>query len=133
MMEHDFSYFTLLSLDMKIPVANRNAHFEEFTTWMKANGAEFDGVKITWFEGYGYGIEAEKNFAQGDLLIAVPRKVMLTTENIEGSLLGMLLVFYLYECSNNWPVKCLLKFQWDRWTVFVIVVVSKDHPSIRSV
>ena len=101
MIEHDFSYFTLFYLDMKIPVANRDAYFEEFTTWMKANGAEFDGVKIKLFEGYGYGIEAEKNFAQGDLLIAVPRKVMLTTENIEDSLLGMFLMFYRCECSNN--------------------------------
>lgn len=99
--EHGFSYFTLFSLDMKIPVADRNAYFEEFTTWMKANGAEINGVKIRWFEGYGHGIEAEKDFAQGDLLIAVPRKVMLTTENIENSLLGIFLMFYLCECCNN--------------------------------
>jgi len=101
MIEHDFSYFALFSLDMKIPVADRNAYFEEFTTWMKANGAEINGVKITWFEEYGYGIEAEKNFAQGDLLIAVPRKVMLTTENIGDSLLGILFMFYLCVYSNN--------------------------------
>jgi hypothetical protein len=107
--DHDFSCFTLFSLDMKIPVADRSAYIEEFTTWMKANGAEFDGVKITWFPGYGFGIEAEKNFAQGDLLIAVPRKVMLTTENIEDSLLGMFVMFMF--------VKCHLKFQWNRLTV----------------
>jgi len=89
------------ALDMKIPVADRNAYFGEFTTWMKENGAEINGVKITRFEGYGHGIEAEKNFAQGDLLIAVPRKVMLTTENIEDSLLGIFLIFYLCECYNN--------------------------------
>jgi len=78
------------SIDMKIPVADRNAYFEEFTAWMKANGAEINDVKITWFKEYGYGIEAEKNFKQGDLLIAVPRKVMLTTEDIQDSLLGPL-------------------------------------------
>jgi len=101
MIEHDFSYFMLFSLDMKIPVADRNAYFEEFTAWMKANGAEINDVKITWFKEYGYGIEAEKNFKQGDLLIAVPRKVMLTTENIQDSLLGIFLMFYLCECSND--------------------------------
>jgi hypothetical protein len=86
---------------MKIPVADRRAYIEEFTTWMKVYGAEIDGVKISHFPGYGYGIEAEKNFAQGDLLLAVPRKVMLTTENIQDSLLGMFVMFHLCDCSNN--------------------------------
>jgi hypothetical protein len=80
---------------MKILGVDRSAYIEEFTTWMKANGAVIDGVKISHFPGYGYGIEAEKNFARGDLLIAVPRKVMLCTENIEDSLLGMLEMLYI--------------------------------------
>jgi histone-lysine N-methyltransferase SETD3 len=76
---------------MKIPLADRGAYIEEFTTWMKENGAEISGVKIDQFPGYEYGIKAEKNFVQGDLLIAVPRKLMLTTENAGDSLLGGLL------------------------------------------
>ncbi|PSN34553.1 Histone-lysine N-methyltransferase setd3 [Blattella germanica] len=77
--------------EMKIPVADRSAKIEEFTTWMKENGSLIDGVKITPFPGYDYGLKAEKNFTLGDVLITVPRKVMLTTESIEESLLGPLL------------------------------------------
>ncbi|XP_023727954.1 actin-histidine N-methyltransferase isoform X3 [Cryptotermes secundus] len=76
-----------LESDMKIPISDRDTRIEEFINWMKENGAEIDGIKIAQFPGYGYGIKAEKNFAQGDLLIAVPRKVMLTTENVGDSLL----------------------------------------------
>jgi histone-lysine N-methyltransferase SETD3 len=87
---------------MKILVADRGACIEEFTTWMKENGAEIDGIKITQFPGYEYGIKAERNVAQGDLLIAVPRKVMLTTENIEESLLGAFVMFHYNKCVSNW-------------------------------
>lgn len=80
---------------MKIPVSDRDTRIEEFINWMKENGAEIDGIKIAQFPGYGHGIKAEKNFAQGGLLIAVPRKVMLTTENVGDSLLGMFMVFFL--------------------------------------
>ena len=75
---------------MKIPVADRSASLEEFTTWMKENGAEFDGIKIEHFPGFDYGLKADKNFTFGDVVIKVPRKVMLTTETIVDSLLGKL-------------------------------------------
>lgn len=74
---------------MRILVADRGTRIEEFETWMKENGAEIDGIEIAQFPNYEYGIKANKNFSQGDLLIAVPRKVMLTAENVEGSLLGV--------------------------------------------
>jgi len=120
--------------DMKIQVANRNAYFEEFTTWMKANGAEFDGVKIKWFEGYGYGIEAEKNFAQGDLLIAVPRKVMLTTENIEHSLLGPLFrMDPMLQHMPNVALSLLLlveKFRLDSFWKSYIAVLPAEYTTV---
>jgi hypothetical protein len=91
----DFFFCNLYNFlpDMKIPVSSRDTRIEEFIKWMKENGAEIEGIKIAQFEGYGYGIKAEKNFSHGDLLIAVPRKLMLTTENVEDSLLGMFMVF----------------------------------------
>lgn len=94
--------------DMKIPVSDRDTRIEEFVKWMKENGAEIDGIKIAQFSGYGYGIKAETNFAQGDLLIAVPRKVMLTTENVGDSLLGMFMVFCYckYICKHIMMIGC---------------------------
>lgn len=120
--------------EMKIPVADRNAYFEEFTTWMKANGAEINGVKITWFEGYGYGIEAEKNFAQGDLLIAVPRKVMLTTENIGDSLLGPLFrTDPMLQHMPNVALSLLLlveKFRPDSFWKSYIAVLPAEYTTV---
>jgi hypothetical protein len=99
--ERDFSSFTLFSSDMRIPVADRGTGIEEFITWMKENGAEIGSIEIAQFPGYDYGIKAEKNFAQGDLLIAVPRKVMLTTEIVGESLLG---VFMISTLVPGWTV-----------------------------
>jgi hypothetical protein len=87
---------------MRIPVSNRATRIEEFMKWMKENGAEIERIKIAEFPGYGCGIKAEKKFLQGDLLITVPRKVMLTTENVEDSLLGMFVEFcYCYNNKNT--------------------------------
>jgi hypothetical protein len=86
---------------MKIPGPDRGSCIEEFTTWMKENGAEIDGIEIAQFPGFEYGIKAEKNFAQGDLLLAVPRKVMLTTENVGDSLLG---VFIMSTSVTGWTI-----------------------------
>jgi hypothetical protein len=93
---------------MKIPVSDRDTRIEEFVKWMKENGAEIDGIKIAQFSGYGYGNKAETNIAQGDLLIAVPRKVKLTTENVGDSLLGMFMVFCYckYICKHIMMIGC---------------------------
>ncbi|GFG32224.1 hypothetical protein Cfor_02037 [Coptotermes formosanus] len=120
--------------DMKIPVADRRAYIEEFTTWMKVYGAEIDGVKISHFPGYGYGIEAEKNFAQGDLLLAVPRKVMLTTENIQDSLLDPLFrTDAMLQHMPNVALSLLLlveKFKADSFWKPYIAVLPTEYTTV---
>lgn len=58
---------------------------EDFSSWLQDNGVEYDGLKIAEYPGLDFGIEAEKDFKEGDLMIAVPRRVMLTVENIHQS------------------------------------------------
>ncbi|KAG8226272.1 hypothetical protein J437_LFUL004829, partial [Ladona fulva] len=70
---------------------DRSAHFEEFREWLIDNGAKIDGVKIAEFPGYEYGLMAEKDFDRGDLLLAIPRKLMLTVERAKSSVLGPLI------------------------------------------
>lgn len=77
--------------DMKVTPSDRSSHFEQFMSWMQQNGAEVNGVKIAQFPGFEYGLQAEKDFEEGDLMIAVPRKLMLTTETVKDSVLGPLL------------------------------------------
>ncbi|KAK9512653.1 hypothetical protein O3M35_001030 [Rhynocoris fuscipes] len=50
------------------------------TDWMIENGAKIDGVEIGEFDGYEYGLKAVKDIKEGELLICVPRKLMMTTE-----------------------------------------------------
>nr|CAD7571301.1 unnamed protein product [Timema californicum] len=76
---------------MKVAVADRSAGFGDFISWMKSNGAEVDGVKIAHFSGYDYGLQAEKDFEEGELMIAVPRKLMMSADNAKDSVLGPLM------------------------------------------
>ncbi|XP_067011373.2 actin-histidine N-methyltransferase [Anabrus simplex] len=77
--------------DMKVPLTDRSSHLEQFMSWMRQHGAEINGIKIGQFPAYEYGLQAEKDLEEGELMIAVPRKLMLTTETIADSVLGPLL------------------------------------------
>lgn len=76
------------SWDAKPSVGDRSSHFQEFVAWMADNGADVGGVEIAKFPDYDYGLKAMKDFSEGDLLIAVPRKLMITVENVKHSVLG---------------------------------------------
>lgn len=123
-----------LESDMKIPVSDRDTRIEEFIKWMKENGAEIDGIKIAQFPGYGYGIKAEKNFTQGDLLISVPRKVMLTTENVGDSLLGPLIrTDPMLQHMPNVALSLLLlieKFKPDSFWKPYIAVLPAEYTTV---
>ncbi|BET00936.1 Rubisco LSMT substrate-Hypothetical protein [Nesidiocoris tenuis] len=62
----------------------------EMTKWMLDNGAQIEGVEIREMDNFDYGISAMKDFAEGDLIISVPRKLMMSTESAEKSELGHL-------------------------------------------
>lgn len=58
---------------------------ERFTTWLKENGALFEGTSIAEFPGYDLGLKAEIDIPEASLIIAVPRKLMFTIESIKNS------------------------------------------------
>lgn len=74
-----------LESDLLQPLASRSSAIDEFLLWLRNNNVEFDGLKIAEYPGLDLGIEAEKDFKEGDMMIAVPRSVMLTVENIQHS------------------------------------------------
>lgn len=82
---------------MKVPLPERSALFEEFYNWLTSNGAFFEGLKIAKFSGYDYGVMSEKEIGQGDLLIAIPRKLMLTSESAKNSLLGKISIKFFFN------------------------------------
>jgi protein-histidine N-methyltransferase len=53
---------------------NRETAIENFVAW--ASDAQFDGVKISEFPGYDLGLEAAKDFKEGELFMVIPKKMI---------------------------------------------------------
>lgn len=72
------------SIESEISVIKRNTKrsgaIEEFIKWCKNNGAQFDGIKISEFPGYEYGLEALKDFKENDIFITIPDKIVFAFE-----------------------------------------------------
>lgn len=68
--------------DSEDSVGNRNtvATIDCFTKWAVENGAEFNGCSIVEFKGYELGLKVNTNIPQSSLVLAVPRKIMLSIE-----------------------------------------------------
>lgn len=62
-----------------------------FTTWLNENGAEFKGTSIAEFPGYDLGLKADVDVQESTLIIAVPRKLMMTVEAAKKSAMGCLI------------------------------------------
>ncbi|XP_063915361.1 actin-histidine N-methyltransferase [Zophobas morio] len=75
--------------DSKSSVDNRvtSAIINNFMKWCTENGAHLNGCSIQEFEGYELGIKAEVDIQQSSLVIAVPRKLMMSIENARESIL----------------------------------------------
>ncbi|XP_017782395.1 PREDICTED: histone-lysine N-methyltransferase setd3 [Nicrophorus vespilloides] len=67
------------------------AALEAFKVWLKDNGAKFDGTSIAHFEGYDLGLKTEVDIVEGSLIIAIPRKIMLTLDSAMHTTLAPLL------------------------------------------
>ncbi|KAL1138437.1 hypothetical protein AAG570_008501 [Ranatra chinensis] len=70
----------------------RNDEFiDALTSWMENNGAVIKNMRISEFSNYDYGLKAIGDIKENDLLVVVPRKLMLTTEMANNSILGNLI------------------------------------------
>ncbi|KAK6629183.1 hypothetical protein RUM43_003000 [Polyplax serrata] len=63
----------------------REDHFEDLKIWIKNNGGDIENISIKKFDGMDYGLEAVKDIREGDLICSIPRKVMMSFENIKNS------------------------------------------------
>jgi hypothetical protein len=77
-----FIYF----LDLRDPIGERK--IPELLNWLKDNEAHMEGISVSQFEGFELGMRADIDFADGEMLLAVPRKLMLSIETACGSELG---------------------------------------------
>lgn len=61
---------------------NRLATIDRFCEWAKSNGARFDGVRIQQFPHYELGLMASKDFQSGEQFITIPKKMLLSLDNL---------------------------------------------------
>lgn len=61
---------------------NRLATIDRFYEWAKANGAQFDGVRIQQFPQYELGLVATKDFHNAEQFVKIPAKMILSLDNL---------------------------------------------------
>ncbi|XP_011177109.3 actin-histidine N-methyltransferase [Zeugodacus cucurbitae] len=78
----------ILEAPLRRPTCNptteaRLANIENFYSWATENGLRYDGVRIAQFAGYELGLEATRDIADDELLFSIPRKLILSEENMD--------------------------------------------------
>ncbi|GAB0088884.1 hypothetical protein DMENIID0001_033480 [Sergentomyia squamirostris] len=87
-------------LKVKSASKNRAACIDAFYLWAGENGAQFDGVKITDFAGYGMGLEATKDFDDGAVFIQIPKKMFMDLDNVSPAIAPMCEMPMIQSMSN---------------------------------
>lgn len=73
------------SLKAKIEKSQRKSNLENYVKWLQENGAQFEGVAISDFDGYELGLKATKEFGEGSLILTIPSKLMMSEKNAKES------------------------------------------------
>lgn len=61
----------------------RNAEtMNELTEWVKNKGGILNGVSISHFDDYDYGLKADLEIEKDDVIILIPRNIMMSLEDI---------------------------------------------------
>lgn len=80
---------------------NRAQGIDNFVRWATQNGASFDGVRISRFHSYEFGLEATREFKEGDLFAVVPRQMIMTADNVGAAIAPILAQMPLIDSMQN--------------------------------
>ncbi|XP_030574737.1 actin-histidine N-methyltransferase isoform X3 [Archocentrus centrarchus] len=69
---------------------NREDHFPDLMSWAKENGASCDCFTVANFGTEGYGLRATRDIKAEELFLWIPRKMLMTVESAQNSVLGPL-------------------------------------------
>ncbi|XP_035024945.1 actin-histidine N-methyltransferase isoform X1 [Hippoglossus stenolepis] len=69
---------------------SREDYFPELMSWAEENGASCDGFTVTNFGTEGYGLRATMDIKAEELFLWIPRKMLMTVESAQNSVLGPL-------------------------------------------
>ncbi|KAF6732730.1 Histone-lysine N-methyltransferase setd3 [Oryzias melastigma] len=67
---------------------SREDSFPDLMSWAQENGASCDGFTVTNFGTEGYGLRATRDIKAEELFLWVPRKMLMTVESAQNSILG---------------------------------------------
>lgn len=80
-----------LEKDWNKVLPERNAEtMNELTEWVKNKGGILNGVSISHFDDYDYGLKADLEIEKDDVIILIPRNIMMSLEDIVKSPLRVL-------------------------------------------
>lgn len=83
-------FFIILFKELKISLPKRNERaIKNLEIWAKENGVDMNKSVIAEFPEYGYGLQTTEEIKKGDIVISVPRKLMISVDCIKGSPMGM--------------------------------------------
>uniref|UniRef100_A0A7N6F9L5 protein-histidine N-methyltransferase n=1 Tax=Anabas testudineus TaxID=64144 RepID=A0A7N6F9L5_ANATE len=68
----------------------REDYFPELMSWAQENGASCDGFTIANFGSEGFGLQATRDIKAEELFLWIPRKMLMTVESAQNSVLGSL-------------------------------------------
>lgn len=80
---------------------NRAGCVENFIKWATENGATFDGVNISRFQNYELGLEATREFKEGELFAVIPKKMIMSSDNVSATIAPILSQMPLIESMQN--------------------------------
>ncbi|XP_067335479.1 actin-histidine N-methyltransferase [Channa argus] len=68
----------------------REDYFPDLMTWAQENGASCDSFTIANFGNEGFGLQATRDIKAEELFLWIPRKMLMTVESAQNSVLGPL-------------------------------------------
>lgn len=69
---------------------SRDDYFPDLMSWAQENGASCDGFTVANFGTEGYGLQATRDIKAEELFLWIPRKMLMTVESAQNSVLGSL-------------------------------------------
>lgn len=66
--------------------SSRSQNIEEFTNWMKQNGAKIDGLRVDNFPPYGLGLRANTDFSEGEIILEIPKNLIFNVDTAASEL-----------------------------------------------
>lgn len=80
---------------------NRATYISSFIEWAKVNGAEFDGVDIAEYSNYELGLVATKPFKHNEIFMTIPKKMIMSLDNVSASIAPMMSQLPMIESMLN--------------------------------